>query len=179
MFICRFVVVLEITTLCRPYFHRCLGQKKRKEKKKRRRKENELSYAFRALLVLHCFFFCRLACVLSIFRRYFCFRLPSRVVVRLGSLIVPFCPGDPDYKLKCIGFWKENLRSYLVTYDELDAFSKYRCWVTFTFASYSCCVAYHNIVLWNKCIELFRVRIILLQQRLRDELIISHEIRAV
>jgi len=36
---------------------------------------------------------------------------------------------DPDYKLKCIGFWKENLRSYLITYDELDAFSKYRCWV--------------------------------------------------
>nr|CAG4641555.1 EOG090X03AK [Eurycercus lamellatus] len=36
---------------------------------------------------------------------------------------------DPDYKLKCIGFWKENLRSYLITYDELDAFSRYRCWV--------------------------------------------------
>nr|CAG4651685.1 EOG090X03AK [Triops cancriformis] len=36
---------------------------------------------------------------------------------------------DPDYKLKCIGFWKENLKSYLITYDELDAFSKYRCWV--------------------------------------------------
>lgn len=36
---------------------------------------------------------------------------------------------DPDYRLKCIGFWKENLKSYLITYDELDAFSKYRCWV--------------------------------------------------
>nr|CAG4647761.1 EOG090X03AK [Moina brachiata] len=36
---------------------------------------------------------------------------------------------DPDYKLKCIGYWKENLRSYLITYDELDAFSRYRCWV--------------------------------------------------
>jgi len=36
---------------------------------------------------------------------------------------------DPDYKMKCIGFWKENLKSYLITYDELDAFSKYRCWV--------------------------------------------------
>lgn len=36
---------------------------------------------------------------------------------------------DPDYKMKCIGYWKENLKSYLVTYDELDAFSKYRCWV--------------------------------------------------
>ncbi|CAL7952352.1 unnamed protein product [Xylocopa violacea] len=35
----------------------------------------------------------------------------------------------PDYKMKCIGFWKENLKSYLVTYDELDPFSKYRCWV--------------------------------------------------
>ncbi|KAK3851123.1 hypothetical protein Pcinc_017136 [Petrolisthes cinctipes] len=36
---------------------------------------------------------------------------------------------DPDYKLKCIGYWKENLQSYLITYDELDPFSKYRCWV--------------------------------------------------
>jgi hypothetical protein len=40
--------------------------------------------------------------------------------------------GDPDYKMKCIGFWKENLKSYLITYDELDAFSKYRCWVSFS-----------------------------------------------
>ncbi|XP_022916036.1 uncharacterized protein [Onthophagus taurus] len=36
---------------------------------------------------------------------------------------------DPDYTMKCIGFWKENLKSYLITYDELDPFSKYRCWV--------------------------------------------------
>lgn len=36
---------------------------------------------------------------------------------------------DPDYKMKCIGYWKENLKSYLITYDELDPFSKYRCWV--------------------------------------------------
>lgn len=36
---------------------------------------------------------------------------------------------DPDYRMKCIGFWKENLKSYLITFDELDPFSKYRCWV--------------------------------------------------
>ncbi|XP_020295497.1 uncharacterized protein LOC109860657 [Pseudomyrmex gracilis] len=36
---------------------------------------------------------------------------------------------DPDYIMKCIGFWKENLKSYLITYDELDPYSKYRCWV--------------------------------------------------
>lgn len=36
---------------------------------------------------------------------------------------------DPDYRMKCIGFWKENLRSYLITYDDLDPLSKYRCWV--------------------------------------------------
>ncbi|XP_068208102.1 uncharacterized protein udt [Palaemon carinicauda] len=36
---------------------------------------------------------------------------------------------DPDYKLKCVGYWKENLRSYLITYNELDPYSKYRCWV--------------------------------------------------
>ncbi|XP_066602828.1 uncharacterized protein udt [Prorops nasuta] len=36
---------------------------------------------------------------------------------------------EPDYKMKCIGYWKENLKSYLITFDELDPFSKYRCWV--------------------------------------------------
>lgn len=36
---------------------------------------------------------------------------------------------DPDYVMKCIGFWKENLKSYLITYDDLDPLSKYRCWV--------------------------------------------------
>ncbi|CAG2168827.1 unnamed protein product [Oppiella nova] len=36
---------------------------------------------------------------------------------------------EPDYQMQCIGFWKENLKSYLVTYDPLDAYSKYRCWV--------------------------------------------------
>ncbi len=56
------------------------------------------------------------------------------LLIKLISTYFNFCLillylGDPDYKLKCIGFWKENLRSYLITYDELDAFSRYRCWV--------------------------------------------------
>lgn len=37
--------------------------------------------------------------------------------------------GEPDYKMKCIGYWKENLKSYLITVDELDPVSRYRCWV--------------------------------------------------
>lgn len=36
---------------------------------------------------------------------------------------------DPDYKMQCIAYWKENIKSYLITYDELDPFSKYRCWI--------------------------------------------------
>ena len=32
--------------------------------------------------------------------------------------------------MQCVGFWRENLRSYLITYDELDPISKYRCWVS-------------------------------------------------
>lgn len=44
---------------------------------------------------------------------------------KYGNYII----GDPDYKMKCIGFWKENLKSYLITYDELDPLSKYKCWV--------------------------------------------------
>lgn len=35
----------------------------------------------------------------------------------------------PDYKMKCIGYYKENLKSYLITFDELDPYSKYHCWV--------------------------------------------------
>lgn len=37
---------------------------------------------------------------------------------------------EPDYELKCIAFWKENLRSYLITYNQEDAYSKFRCWVS-------------------------------------------------
>ncbi|KAG9510265.1 Sorting nexin-14 [Fragariocoptes setiger] len=36
---------------------------------------------------------------------------------------------EPDYEMQCIGFWKENLRSYFITYDPVDAYSRYRCWV--------------------------------------------------
>lgn len=31
--------------------------------------------------------------------------------------------------MKCIGYYKENLKSYLITFDERDPYSKYRCWV--------------------------------------------------
>ena len=37
---------------------------------------------------------------------------------------------EADYKMYCVGYWKENLKSYLITYDQLDAFTKYRCWVS-------------------------------------------------
>lgn len=36
---------------------------------------------------------------------------------------------NPDYEMKCVGYWKENLKSYLITYDPVDAYSRYRCWV--------------------------------------------------
>ncbi|KAH7640295.1 hypothetical protein HUG17_7762 [Dermatophagoides farinae] len=36
---------------------------------------------------------------------------------------------QPDYQMQCIAYWKENLKSYLITYDSLDAYSRYRCWV--------------------------------------------------
>ncbi|KAK3855591.1 hypothetical protein Pcinc_038019 [Petrolisthes cinctipes] len=34
-----------------------------------------------------------------------------------------------DYQLQCVGFWKENLLSYLVTHDPSDSVSRFRCWV--------------------------------------------------
>ncbi|GFO36649.1 actin cytoplasmic type 5 [Plakobranchus ocellatus] len=36
---------------------------------------------------------------------------------------------EPDHVLTCVGFWMEDMRSYLITYDEEDAISKFRCWV--------------------------------------------------
>lgn len=36
---------------------------------------------------------------------------------------------EPDYIMKCVGYWRENLKSYLITMDEEDAFSRFRCWV--------------------------------------------------
>ena len=36
---------------------------------------------------------------------------------------------QPDYQMQCIAYWKENLKSYLITFDNLDAYSRYRCWV--------------------------------------------------
>lgn len=30
---------------------------------------------------------------------------------------------DADYNFKCIGFFKESSKSYLITYDNLDPFS--------------------------------------------------------
>lgn len=36
---------------------------------------------------------------------------------------------QPDHQMQCAGFWFENLRSYMITYEELDPISKYRCWV--------------------------------------------------
>ncbi|KAH0561156.1 uncharacterized protein LOC123266064 [Cotesia glomerata] len=36
---------------------------------------------------------------------------------------------DPDYKLQCVGYFLENIKSYLITYDVLDPASVYRCWV--------------------------------------------------
>lgn len=36
---------------------------------------------------------------------------------------------EPDHILTCVGFWLEDMNSYLITYDEEDAVSKFRCWV--------------------------------------------------
>jgi hypothetical protein len=34
-----------------------------------------------------------------------------------------------DHELNCVGYWLEDMRSYMVTYDMEDAVSKFRCWV--------------------------------------------------
>ncbi|KAG0717147.1 hypothetical protein GWK47_055065 [Chionoecetes opilio] len=34
-----------------------------------------------------------------------------------------------DYRLQCVGYWQENMLSYLVTHDPSDSVSRFRCWV--------------------------------------------------
>ncbi|XP_064605817.1 uncharacterized protein LOC135470711 [Liolophura sinensis] len=36
---------------------------------------------------------------------------------------------EPDRILTCVGYWMEDMKSYLMTYDEEDAISNFRCWV--------------------------------------------------
>ncbi|ELT95510.1 hypothetical protein CAPTEDRAFT_179956 [Capitella teleta] len=36
---------------------------------------------------------------------------------------------EPDRELNCVGYWMEDMRSYMVTYDEEDAVTQFRCWV--------------------------------------------------
>ncbi|CAL1544749.1 unnamed protein product [Lymnaea stagnalis] len=36
---------------------------------------------------------------------------------------------EPDHILTCAGHWLEDMKSYMITYDEEDAISKFRCWV--------------------------------------------------
>lgn len=36
---------------------------------------------------------------------------------------------EPDRELNCVGHWLEDMRSYMITYDEEDAVSQFRCWV--------------------------------------------------
>lgn len=36
---------------------------------------------------------------------------------------------EPDNILTCVGYWMEDMKSYLITWDEEDAVSAFRCWV--------------------------------------------------
>ena len=35
----------------------------------------------------------------------------------------------PDYRMDCVGYWREDLKSFMITYDKTDAFSIFRCWI--------------------------------------------------
>ena len=90
----------------------------------------------RCLTCATCFSLTLLLCLLAncrsllLTRRFLLLPLLIKLISTYSNFfLILLYLGDPDYKLKCIGFWKENLRSYLITYDELDAFSRYRCWV--------------------------------------------------
>ena len=45
-------------------------------------------------------------------------------------LILPCFTDIADRELSCVGYWMEDMRSYMLTYDEEDAVSRFRCWVS-------------------------------------------------
>jgi len=40
------------------------------------------------------------------------------------------CTDIPDRELNCVGYWLEDMKSYMITYDMEDAISEFRCWVS-------------------------------------------------
>jgi len=44
----------------------------------------------------------------------------------------------PDRELNCVGYWLEDMKSYMITYDMEDAISTFRCWVSYMYINYSC-----------------------------------------
>lgn len=43
---------------------------------------------------------------------------------------------EPDWEMTCVGHWDEDWNSYLITYDQEDAMSAFRCWVRQTIMYY-------------------------------------------
>jgi len=43
---------------------------------------------------------------------------------------VLFVTDIADRELNCVGYWLEDMRSYMITYDMEDAVSEFRCWVS-------------------------------------------------
>ena len=35
----------------------------------------------------------------------------------------------PDHELVCVGYWMEDIKSYMITYEKDDSISPFRCWV--------------------------------------------------
>ena len=50
---------------------------------------------------------------------------------RTKNIAYPFCifKDVSDHELTCVGFWMEDYKSYLITWDQEDAISNFRCWV--------------------------------------------------
>ena len=40
------------------------------------------------------------------------------------------CTDQADRQLFCVGYWLEDMKSYMITYDMEDAVSAFRCWVS-------------------------------------------------
>jgi len=38
----------------------------------------------------------------------------------------------PDRELNCVGYWLEDMKSYMITFDLEDAVSNFRCWVYYS-----------------------------------------------
>jgi len=54
------------------------------------------------------------------------------MVIVPGTKLTVTVVDIPDRELNCVGYWLEDMKSYMITFDLEDAVSNFRCWVYYS-----------------------------------------------